>query len=76
MDLLIVVVIIAVVIIWSYQFVFLMLMEDALFPGRLDKAIWGAAFLLAAPLAPFVFLLWRRAILSSAKDGKQSCISP
>jgi hypothetical protein len=53
-----------------------MLMEDNLFPGRLDKAIWGAAFLLAAPLAPFVFLLWRRTMLSNSKDGKQNLHSP
>ena len=70
MDLLITVIIPVIVIVWSYQFVLLMMMEDNLFPGKADKVIWGAAFLFAAPLAPFLFILWRRAILFSMKEGK------
>lgn len=46
---------------WSYQLVQLMLMPDEDFPGRFDKVTWGAIFILAMPLAPFVFLFWRGA---------------
>jgi hypothetical protein len=51
---------------WCIQFTLLMLMEDRLFPGRHDKALWVAAFLLAALMAPFAFLLWRRASVAKA----------
>lgn len=47
---------------WGYQFVQLMLMPDDDFPGRFDKVTWGVVFVLAIPLAPFVFLFWRGAL--------------
>ncbi|MCU0780292.1 MAG: hypothetical protein MUF04_04215 [Akkermansiaceae bacterium] len=66
----------ALLIFWGYQLVFLMLMEDKLFPGRFDKPMWVAVFVLAAPLAPFVFLFWRRAILAQAQDKSGSGTQP
>ena len=41
--------------IWIYQFTFMMALDDATFPGRSDKALWCAAFLVAPILAPFAF---------------------
>lgn len=55
---------------WLYQVVFLMMMEDDLFPGQYDKLIWGAMFVFAAPLAPIAFIFWRRATLARMKDEK------
>ena len=48
---------------WIYQFTQLMLFSDSDFPGRYDKALWVAAFVLAFPLAPFAFYCWRRAMI-------------
>ncbi len=44
---------------WIYQFTFMMVLEDSLFPGKNDKALWCAAFILAPVLAPFAFRAWR-----------------
>ena len=44
---------------WVYQFVQLMLLSDSDFPGKHDKVLWGAAFVLAFPVAPFAFLWWK-----------------
>jgi len=44
---------------WVWQFVQLMLLEDTLFPGRFDKILWAAAFILLSPLAPFAFRAWK-----------------
>jgi len=46
---------------WIYQFVQFMSFEDELFPGRYDKLIWAVVFLLAPPLAPFAFHMWKSA---------------
>ena len=57
---------------WVYQFVQLMLFSDADFPGKYDKCLWTAAFILAFLLAPFGFFGWKyayRAMLS-AKAGR------
>jgi hypothetical protein len=51
-------------VIWWYQFVQLMLLADADFPGKYDKILWVAAFVWIAPLAPLAFLLWKSAYLS------------
>ncbi len=42
---------------WISQFIVLMRMPDAAFPGRYDKALWVATFLVVGPLAPIVFVL-------------------
>jgi hypothetical protein len=46
---------------WIEKFVELMLLEDRHFPGRFDKIVWAAVFILIAPLAPFAFRLWKSA---------------
>ncbi|HEX8913373.1 MAG TPA: hypothetical protein VF796_13515 [Humisphaera sp.] len=49
---------------WTTQFVQLMLLEDGMFPGRSDKALWVAAFVVAFPFTPFAFRMWRSARLA------------
>jgi hypothetical protein len=46
---------------WVYQFVQLMRLSETDFPGKYDKGLWTAAFVLAFPAAPFAFLGWRHA---------------
>jgi hypothetical protein len=48
---------------WIYQFTQLMLFSDSDFPGRYDKALWVAAFILACIPAPFAFYFWKRAYI-------------
>lgn len=55
---------------WLYQFVQLMLLEDDLFPGPYDKLVWGAAFVILAPLAPFAFLMWKGARTAEGKGRR------
>ena len=50
-----------VAVVWVVQFAQFMVLDDASFPGRWDKLIWGAAFILAFPIAPFAFLVWKKA---------------
>ncbi len=50
----------ALAVLWILQFVFLMSLQDAILPGRHDKILWAAAFLLCPLLTPFAFLLWRK----------------
>lgn len=45
--------------VWIWQFVFLMSIEDGIFPGQHDKILWVAAFLVIPVLSPFAFMLWR-----------------
>jgi len=52
---------VVIAILWVYQFTQLMLLSDADFPGKNDKALWVATFLLACLLAPFAFLSWKTA---------------
>lgn len=44
---------------WIYQFIGLMTLDDKSFPGRYDKVIWAAVFILLFPLAPIAFLYWK-----------------
>jgi hypothetical protein len=46
---------------WVYQFVQLMLLSEADFPGKYDKCLWAAAFIIAFVAAPFAFLGWKAA---------------
>ena len=58
-------------IIWCYQFIELMLLSEADFPGKHDKILWALAFLALPPLTPFAFSFWMRAYLvvrSAEKD--------
>ncbi len=49
------------VLFWMYQFIQLMLLSDSDFPGRNDKILWVAAFILVFFLAPFAFRHWKTA---------------
>jgi hypothetical protein len=46
---------------WVYQFVQLMLLSEANFPGKYDKCLWTAAFIFAFLLAPLAFYGWKYA---------------
>lgn len=48
-------------VVWVMQFAFFMALDDRSFPGSHDKLIWAAAFLLAFPVAPFAFMVWKSA---------------
>jgi hypothetical protein len=64
---------------WVYQFVQLMLLSEADFPGKYDKCLWTAAFVLAFVAAPFAFLGWKhayRAMLSEQTGARQQKASP
>ena len=54
-------------VLWIVQFASFMVLEDKTSPGTHDKLIWGAAFLLAFPLAPFAFIVWKSAYKSYLK---------
>jgi hypothetical protein len=46
---------------WICQFVQLMLLSEADFPGKYDKCLWTAAFILTFILAPLAFVVWKHA---------------
>ena len=53
---------------WVYQFVQLMLLSDADFPGTYDKCLWTIAFIAVFVVTPFAFLGWKfayRAMLAA-----------
>ncbi len=56
-------VIIVLIVLWSvfwiYQFVQLMLLSEADFPGKYDKVLWTAAFVLAFFVTPAAFFGWK-----------------
>ena len=53
---------------WAHQFVELMRLPDSAFPGRYDKALWAAAFVIVFPIAPFAFLAWRNIVEGPASQ--------
>ncbi len=62
---------VAIALVWVYQFIQLMLLSDADFPGSRDKMLWVAAFLLAFPVAPFAFLWWKSAYRTMLWGGRR-----
>ncbi|MDY0166006.1 MAG: hypothetical protein RBS80_05640 [Thermoguttaceae bacterium] len=50
-------------VVWIYQFVQLMLLSEDDFPGRYDKCLWTAVFILAFFPAPIAFMCWKNAYL-------------
>ena len=52
---------------WIVQFASFMVLDDKSFPGTYDKLIWGAVFVLAFPVAPFAFIVWKSAYKSYLK---------
>ena len=68
------VLILGICIFWVYQFVQLLLLPEADFPGKYDKCLWTAAFILVFLLTPFAFYGWKyayRAMLA-AQTGPKS----
>jgi hypothetical protein len=65
------VIVLILVIVWVIQFSQLMTLGDEVFPGRYDKALWVAAFLLIFPLAPFAFLWWKQIMVAMRKEEKK-----
>jgi len=59
---------------WVSEFVQMMLLEDAFFPGRFDKVVWGAAFIILPPFAPFAFWVWKGA--STAERSEKVPVAP
>ena len=59
--------------VWVKRFAELMLLEDALFPGRYDKALWVAAFLVLWFVTPFAFKAWMagRQYETASRAGRQ-----
>jgi len=55
--------------IWVYQFAFLMSLHQERLESA-DKILWAVAFILLPFLAPFAFLLWKKAtILGPSRDA-------
>lgn len=50
-------VVLLLMVFWLVQFIHLMRMPDAAFPGRHDKVLWVVTFLLAGFVAPIAFWL-------------------
>lgn len=59
-----------IALVWIYQFIQLMLLSDADFPGKYDKILWAAAFVLVFPIAPFAFLWWKAAYRSMLENDR------
>jgi hypothetical protein len=59
------------ILLWIFQFAQLMTLGDELFPGRFDKTLWAAAFILVFPVAPFAFMWWKRIMLGMRAAEKQ-----
>jgi hypothetical protein len=58
---------------WIMQFIRLMRMPDAAFPGRYDKVLWVVTFLVIGLLAPFIFVLSgvaRRPVVDYGTDAE------
>ncbi|HIA19570.1 MAG TPA: hypothetical protein EYN70_09185 [Planctomycetaceae bacterium] len=48
---------------WISQLVQLMIFSDDDFPGRIDKPSWLVIYIVFSPLAPFIFMWWKKAYL-------------
>jgi hypothetical protein len=53
--------IIALAWVWIKQFVWMMALDESSFPGKNDKIIWGASFIILPLFAPFAFIMWKSA---------------
>jgi hypothetical protein len=63
---------VAIAVFWVFQFVQLMLLSDEDFPGRYDKPLWVAAFILVSFVAPFAFYLWDRGSVPQRSANRRS----
>ena len=55
---------IALAVFWIVQFTFLMALDDTMFSTKHDKVLWCTAFIFAAGLTPFAFLMWKKVQLA------------
>ncbi len=60
--------------IWVSQFIQLMLLTDEDFPGKYDKGLWFAAFILLSLIGCGMFIWWKQAYLHERKLSKQSVL--
>ena len=58
-------IVLAILVFWVYEFIQVMLLADADFPGKHDKILWVAAFIVLPVMAPFAFYAWKAAYLQS-----------
>ncbi|MDG1809077.1 MAG: hypothetical protein P8J91_17680 [Pirellulaceae bacterium] len=59
MGLIIYTLILAWAVFWILQFSQMMVFADQDYPGKHDKLLWSAAFILMAPMAPFGFWAYK-----------------
>lgn len=59
---------------WIVMFANMMTFRPELLPGKYDKFIWGAAFILVPPLAPFAF--WAFKIAYKAALQTETGVNP
>ncbi len=64
--------IIIIIIIWIRQFVFLMSLEDSMFPGKYDKILWYVVFIVSPIITPFAFMLWKKIKLNETIEKRKS----
>lgn len=48
---------------WVYQLNSLMMMRDHQLCANYDKVVWGFLFVFIAPIAPFLFIIWKKSML-------------
>ena len=48
---------------WISQLVQLMVFTNDDFPGRADKTLWLIIYIFFSPIAPFIFMWWKKAYL-------------
>ncbi|MFP6602719.1 MAG: hypothetical protein VB862_09340 [Pirellulaceae bacterium] len=63
LEVILIVFVLAYVYLWISQLVQLMIFSDKDFPGRIDKPLWVVIYIVFAPLAPFIFMWWKKAYL-------------
>jgi hypothetical protein len=66
------VVFIVLAVFWCRQFVELMLLSDADFPGKHDKILWVFAFLVGFLVVPFAFVFWKQGYLVVRKAERDT----
>ena len=57
------VLVLAYVYLWISQLVQLMIFSDKDFPGRIDKPLWLVIYIVFSPIAPVIFIWWKKAYL-------------
>lgn len=63
LELILIVFVLAYVYLWISQLVQLMIFSDKDFPGRIDKPLWVVIYIVFLPLAPVIFIWWKKVYL-------------